>query len=341
MGISHPLSDEYDALRGAVLSLETTPPSSPLAHRHLLEHEVTRMDTLAGIAIKYGVEISDIKRANSLVTDSQMFAHKTLLIPLPGMPMPSSVNLNASGQRTKRARAPNHRQNRDALDSLDSSKSGQQGASPAMSTLQRYYGLTSQKGNAMDLSTEMSVYHNKGGGFQSNLSETLLNPSAAPGMNGTDRSWNYEAPANTGFSATNVANRTKGDGAPKPKQDGSVRRRQKVEAEPNTTDAQDDFLADPIKAIKSLLPRPISSIRLNMDAGSPDSSQKSGMSYLNGFKSVTVRKSPSAPSFVDAENGVSMWSSSKWTFNHDSFTRPLLDGLPKPASARRTKTALD
>ncbi|CAD6343835.1 unnamed protein product [Miscanthus lutarioriparius] len=339
MGISHPLSDEYDALRGAVLSPQTTPPSSPLAHRHLLEHEVTRMDTLAGIAIKYGVEISDIKRANSLVTDSQMFAHKTLLIPLPGMPMPSSVKLNSSGQRTKRARPPNHRQNRDALDSLDSSKSGQQGASPAMSTLQRYYGLTSQKGNTMDLSTEMSTYH-KGGGFQINLSETLLNPSTAPGTKGIDRNWDFDAPAN-GFSATNAANRANGNGAPKPKQDSSVRRRQKVEAEPNTADAQDDFLADPIKAIKSLLPRPISSIRLNMDTCNPDSSQKSSMSFLSGFKSVTVRKSPSAPNFADAENGVSMWSSSKWTFNHDSFTRPLLDGLPKPASARRTKTALD
>jgi len=297
------------------------------------------MDTLAGIAIKYGVEISDIKRANSLVTDSQMFAHKTLLIPLPGMPMPSSVKLNGSDQKTKRAWAPNHRQNRDALDSLDSSKSGQQGASPAMSTLQRYYGLTSEKGNTMNLSTEMSVYHK--GGLQSNLSETLLNPSAAPGTNDTDRSCDFEAPASTGFSATNIANGTKGGMAAKPKQDGSVRRRQKVEAEPNTTNTHDDFLADPIKAIKSLLPRPVSSIRLNMDTGSPDSSQKTSMSFLNGLKSVTVRKSPSAPSFVDAENGVSMWSSSKWTFNHDSFTRPLLDGLPKPVSARRTKTALD
>jgi hypothetical protein len=208
-----------------------------------------------------------------------------------------------------------------------------------MNTLQRYYGLTSQKGNTMDLSTKMSTYH-KGGGFQSNLSETLLNPSTAPGTKGIDRNWDFDAPAN-GFSATNAANGANGNGAPKPKQDGSVRRRQKVEAEPNTADAQDDFLADPIKAIKSLLPRPISSIRLNMDTGSPDSSQKSSMSFLSGFKSVTVRKSPSAPNFADAENGVSMWSSSKWTFNHDSFTRPLLDGLPKPASARRTKTALD
>lgn len=36
------------------------------------------------------------------MTDSQMFAHKMLLIPLPGRPMPSSVRLNGSGQKMKR-----------------------------------------------------------------------------------------------------------------------------------------------------------------------------------------------------------------------------------------------
>uniref|UniRef100_A0A0A9GW47 LysM domain-containing protein n=1 Tax=Arundo donax TaxID=35708 RepID=A0A0A9GW47_ARUDO len=336
MGISHPLSDEYDALRGAVLSPQRTPPSSPPpssccpADDDYLEHEVSRMDTLAGIAIKYGVEISDIKRANSLVTDSQMFAHKTLLIPLPGRSIPSSVRLNGSGQRMKRAWAPNHQQNRNVIDSLDSSKSGQQETSPAMSTLQRYYGLTSQKGNTMDCSTEMSVYGK--GSFQSIGSEALLSSS--------ERRWDCEEPVN-GFSATNGATGTKSAGANKPKQDGSMRRRQKVEADglSNTTDTQDDFLSDPIKVIKSLLPRPISGTRLNMDTSSPDSTQKSNISFLNGFKSV--RKSPSAPNFADAENGISMWSSSTWTFNHESFTRPLLDGLPKPVSARRTKTALD
>ncbi|WVZ78363.1 hypothetical protein U9M48_026089 [Paspalum notatum var. saurae] len=329
MGISHPLSDDYDALRGAaVLSPERTPPSSPPNHL-CLEHEVSRMDTLAGIAIKYGVEISDIKRANGLVSDSQMYAHKTLLIPLPGRPMPSSVRLNGSGQRTKR----------DAIDS--SSKRGQQGLSPAMDTLQRYYGLTSQKGNStMDCSTEMSVYRKSG--FHSNLSEALLDFSITPGKKGTDRSWEFEAPVNNGFSAsTNGASLTKSDRAPKPKQDGSVRRRQKVEADSNAVDTQDDFLADPIKVIKSLLPRPISSVRLNMDTGGPDSSQKKGsIPFLSGLR--PVRKSPSVPDFADAENGVSMWrSSSKWSFNHESFTRPLLDGLPNPVSGRRTKAALD
>ncbi|CAN6206583.1 unnamed protein product [Urochloa humidicola] len=340
MGISHPLSDEYDALRGAVLSPERTPPWSPPPpppDHNCLEHEVSRMDTLAGIAIKYGVEISDIKRANSLVTDSQMFALKTLLIPLPGRPLPASVRLNGSAHRIKRAWAPNHQQDRCITDPLDSSDYDQKGASPAMSTFQRYYGLSSQKGNATDCSTEMSLYRK--GSFESSLSETLLSSSAAPGTKGADRSWEYEEPVN-GFSSANGANGNKSDGIPKPKQDASMRRRQKVEAESNTTNTQDDFLVDPIKAIKSLLPRPISSIRLNMDTGSQDSSQKSNISFLNGFKSV-VRKSPSAPNFAGAENGVSMWSSSKWTFNHESFTRPLLDGLPNPVSTRRMKTALD
>ncbi|GJM97365.1 hypothetical protein PR202_ga14287 [Eleusine coracana subsp. coracana] len=332
MGISHPLSDEYDALRGAVLSPERTPPSSPPSSSDdYLEHEVSRMDTLAGIAIKYGVEISDIKRANGFVSDSQMFAHKTLLIPLPGKPIPSSVRLNGSGQRTKRAWAPSHPQNRDAfgLLKLDSSKSDRQGSSPAMSTLQRYYGLASQKGYTMDCSTEMSVCHK--GTFQSMAGETLLSSS---GMRGTDNSWDCDDPENGGFSAANGDIAAKSNGANKPKQDGSMRQRQKVEADrlSNTGDTQDDFLADPIKVIKSLLPRPISSMRLNMDASNPE---KSSISFLNGFRSA--RKSPSAPNFADAEDGTSMRSSSTWTFNHESFTRPLLDGLPKPQQVGATR----
>ncbi|GJN39422.1 hypothetical protein PR202_gb28540 [Eleusine coracana subsp. coracana] len=270
MGISHPLSDEYDALRGAVLSPERTPPSSPpSSSSDYLEHEVSRMDTLAGIAIKYGVEISDIKRANGFVSDSQMFAHKTLRIPLPGKPIPSSVRLNGSGQRTK--------------------------------------------------------------SFQSMAGETLLTSS---GMRGTDNSWDCDDPENGGFLAANGAIAAKNNGANKPKQDGSMRRRQNVEADhlSNTGDTQDDFLADPIKVIKSLLPRPISSMRLNMDASNPE---KSSISFLNGFRSV--RKSPSAPNFADAEDGTSMRSSSTWTFNHESFTRPLLDGLPKPQQVGATR----
>jgi hypothetical protein len=195
--------------------------------------------------------------------------------------------------------ASSHQQNRDSFGSLDSPKSCRQGTSPAMSTMQGYYGLTSYKGSTTDCSTEI----------QSMACERLLNSSAAPGTPTSDRSWDRDDPENV-FSAPTGA---KSKGADKPKQDGSLRRRQMVEEDP-------DFLADPIKAIKSILPRPISSICLNTNTSSTESSQKSNISSLNGFRSM--RKSPSTPSF-------------------DSLTRPLLDGLPKPASGRRTKTAMD
>jgi hypothetical protein len=60
MGVSDPLSDEYDALRGAVLSPDrSSPPSSFRAtDDDYLQHQVSRMDTLAGIAIKYAVEVT-------------------------------------------------------------------------------------------------------------------------------------------------------------------------------------------------------------------------------------------------------------------------------------------
>jgi len=322
MGISHPLSDEF---YGGMLLM--SPPSSPPAPvDNFLQHEVSRMDTLAGIAIKYGVQISDIKRANSLVSDSQMYAHKALLIPLPGRPMPSSVRLNSSSQRSKRAWAPNNQQNRDIADSLDSSNSSQQRSSLAMSSLQSYYGLSSQRG---DDSTEMSSY-SKG----SSLDEALLNSSSPPVR--TDRIRNLEDTPNC-FSATGGSCGVEGDGATKERQDVSVRRRQKVEAE-----TSDDLISDSIKMIKSFLPRPIAGTRLNTDRSSPDPVTKSNGSFLQGFKSA-LRKSPSASSFAETENntGVSMWSSSRWAFNHESFTRPLLDGLPKPAPVRRGKAALD
>ncbi|THU54955.1 hypothetical protein C4D60_Mb11t01510 [Musa balbisiana] len=61
-----------------------------------IEHRVSKMDTLPGVAIKYGVEVEDIKRLNGLTTDIQMFAHKSLQIPLPGRHPPSTRSTNGS-----------------------------------------------------------------------------------------------------------------------------------------------------------------------------------------------------------------------------------------------------
>ncbi|KAH7550646.1 hypothetical protein JRO89_XS13G0237400 [Xanthoceras sorbifolium] len=63
--------------------------SSSSCNGNYIEHQVSKMDTLAGVAIKYGVEVADIKRLNGLATDLQMFALKKLQIPLPGRHPPS------------------------------------------------------------------------------------------------------------------------------------------------------------------------------------------------------------------------------------------------------------
>ncbi|KAF1885008.1 hypothetical protein Lal_00028897 [Lupinus albus] len=63
--------------------------SSPPSTHGYIEHTISKLDTLAGIAIKYGLEVVDIKKMNSLITDHQMFALKTLRIPLHGRHPPS------------------------------------------------------------------------------------------------------------------------------------------------------------------------------------------------------------------------------------------------------------
>ncbi|KAG5008504.1 hypothetical protein JHK85_027046 [Glycine max] len=70
-------------------------PSSP-PRLGYIEHHVSKFDTLAGVAIKYGVEVADIRKMNSLVTDHQMFALKTLHIPLPARHPPSPYLSNGS-----------------------------------------------------------------------------------------------------------------------------------------------------------------------------------------------------------------------------------------------------
>eukprot|EP00890_Picochlorum_soloecismus_P006069 jgi/Picsp_1/6463/NSC_03810-R1_protein len=46
-----------------------------------VKHKIKKKDTLAGLAVKYKVSISDIKRANGFQTDTAMFGKEWLLIP--------------------------------------------------------------------------------------------------------------------------------------------------------------------------------------------------------------------------------------------------------------------
>ncbi|XP_029431278.1 lysM and putative peptidoglycan-binding domain-containing protein 2 [Rhinatrema bivittatum] len=55
--------------------------TAPLAERYL-QHRVSAGDTLQGIALKYGVTMQQIKRANKLFTTDCIFLRKSLNIPV-------------------------------------------------------------------------------------------------------------------------------------------------------------------------------------------------------------------------------------------------------------------
>lgn len=74
-------------------SAETSMSTPVAGHDPYLRHKLTKLDTLAGLAIRYNVTVSDIKRANGLLTDTGMFARDTLLIPTRQLPVGEEVQV--------------------------------------------------------------------------------------------------------------------------------------------------------------------------------------------------------------------------------------------------------
>lgn len=50
--------------------------------KDFLIHKVTKFDTLAGLAVRYGLSVFDLKKANGLASDQAMYARESLVIPL-------------------------------------------------------------------------------------------------------------------------------------------------------------------------------------------------------------------------------------------------------------------
>ncbi|XP_075580619.1 lysM and putative peptidoglycan-binding domain-containing protein 1 [Pelecanus crispus] len=59
------------------------------------EHRLEPGDTLPGLALRYGVTMEQIKRANRLYTTDTIFLKPTLLIPAPGGPCPEDKDKDA------------------------------------------------------------------------------------------------------------------------------------------------------------------------------------------------------------------------------------------------------
>ncbi|KAK8616148.1 hypothetical protein V6N13_017709 [Hibiscus sabdariffa] len=342
--------------------------SSSLPGAGSIEHPVSRFDTLAGVAIKYGVEVADIKKMNGLVTDLQMFALKTLQIPLPGRHPPSPCLSN--GSETPGESSANQNSGPDLppgwTDSFQSSrlKTPPRRVSPAMSSLQGYYGLKPSEKSVPSEGFEMAVYRKGESHYlEDGLSLKLSSNSDPPlRLQRKCRSVTDGFYDENGEIAPDIlsAGETK-DGDPDKSNDKLIRRRQKSEADfnartPEKLLKEDNNNSGGFSTItaKGLAQRSKAGSRTNLGAdaelfGVNTTPTGLGDGYVvDGF--ATVRKSSSTSSLQDQENGSlsSLWATSKWNLKPDlqalstvSIAKPIFDGLPKPISARKNKAALD
>ncbi|KAK4779138.1 hypothetical protein SAY86_006666 [Trapa natans] len=335
--------------------------ASPEANRcKYIEHRVTRMDTLAGIAIKYGVEVADIKRMNCLSTDLQMFALKILRIPLPGRHPPSPVPFDGAAYSREKSpeKSPSCNGNLIVLEPFESLrlKPSQKNVSPAMSTLQKYYGLRLPVLKSVSEGMEMAVYRSG----TSRSYEAAVHP---PKQSSIGDSTHKEDNLGNGFMLEdsgmaeyglliNIGDESSGE--------HSVRRRQKAESNPGIGTPEKLMKEDNsggssiFSAIngKNLDLRRKSASRTSLVADAESSWSNLIPAFgdsSNPDESVSVRKSYSLSSLQDSEcNGTS--SLLKWTRKTElpgvsaaSIAKPIFDGIPIPIpiSGRRNKAAMD
>ncbi|KAK9063865.1 hypothetical protein SSX86_017737 [Deinandra increscens subsp. villosa] len=337
-----------------------------------IDHTVTKFDTLAGVAIKYGVEVADIKKMNGLTTDIQMFSRNTLHIPLPGRHPPSPIMSNGydiqKGPRKSEMTPPNRRHSA-LFDSVKLSSSSPQTVSSSMDALRDYYGLKPTYQNGTDEILGPGAYK-KVGSFS--LEQGPKPPESSHPPLGLHRKCKSLANgmSEKGVAIDNVGHVTNGK---KPDSDtwyAKLLRRRLSEIDlqnhtpemllkPDTTNTTSAFS---VAAGKSLALRPKS---VSRTANDPDGLQnmpplKLGDSSISDTSSG-VKKSSSSPSFYDSyingnSNGnsnsgttiSSIWQTSMLNLTIDlqalstaAIAKPIFDGLPKPMSGRKNKAAID
>ncbi|XP_010547714.1 PREDICTED: uncharacterized protein LOC104819378 [Tarenaya hassleriana] len=344
-------------------------PSSSTPGAGYIEHRVSKFDTLAGIAIKYGVEVADIKKMNGLVTDLQMFALKTLQIPLPGRHPPSPCLSNCSsnpGEGSSEEASPCHGQtsshgdNQDLFDSfqslrLKSSERKDRKVSAAMNSLHGYYGLK-HSSRTVSEGLEMGVYKK----------EDFPHPEDDPYLRASPTTTN--PPLNHHKKSRSLVNAILAEvGESEEGQTGSdkqnekvMRRRQKSEADFNSgtpemmLKEESSSSSGGFSAIagKGLALRSKGSNRNSLWT-EPETGSVINMMLEAADSFSGVRKSTSVSSLQEQEgNGNStrsssiLWTSGKWSLKNDlltpaAITSSIFDGLPKPLTGRRNKAALD
>ncbi|XP_074312195.1 uncharacterized protein LOC141647765 [Silene latifolia] len=314
-----------------------------------IEHHVTKMDTLAGIAIRYGVEVADIKKMNGLVTDLQMYALKTLQIPLPGRHPPSHCLSNGRSS-VGSDETPSRQMQSDVHESFQSLKlTPDRKLSPAMCSLRDYYGLNSRRNSSE--SYEMAVYNKGSTRHQEN--EAFSSSSASSTMN---------LPFSQHRRSRSVANGFKTEEDDLAINVDAIYR--KYIGKLNTHTEKTEETRTPEKLLKEengsggwfsamtgkgLALRTKAASRTNLasegELGGANGFPNNLGDYIMGEGTSRVRKSSSTPSLQDQDgNGnLSIWKTSTWSLKPDlqALANPIFDGLPKPMSGRKSKAALD
>ncbi|XP_042056074.1 uncharacterized protein LOC121800610 [Salvia splendens] len=324
-------------------------------HSYII-HTVSKYDTLAGVAIKYGVEVADIKRLNGLVTDIQMFALKTLKIPLPGK-HPMSPTL-CNGQETQwpssSEQDPSSSRQSDLFDSFQSlklSSSEHHNVSPAMNSLRGYYGLRQpdEKASSEGLERNGRANYLKDGSFYTHSKHPLSHQRKSRSVA------NNLMYANGGLHNPLLSPESEDNGTNK-WIEKLLGRRQKSETElsscpPEKLLKEESSSSSGISS-EGLALRSKAATRAFSGEVDADSGRLNPISLNLGESpqtdSVTVvRKSSSTSSLMDTDISAlsSLWATSTWSLKPDfqalsSAALPIFDGLPKPMS-RKNKAALD
>ncbi|XP_004137527.1 uncharacterized protein LOC101205794 isoform X1 [Cucumis sativus] len=352
------------------MSPSNSSPSGVNGHggSNYIEHQISRMDTLAGIAIKYGVEVADIRRLNGLAADLQMFALKKLRIPLPGRhpPSPSLSDGSAVTGNGSVNEEPLHLgQPTNMLNSLQSwrLKSPNQKASPAMSTLQKYYGLSSQTLETSSVDMEMSVYRTENSNSTGDGLFSRTSVLSTPPLNIYSKTRKYAGSFWTdNDSITEHLLRTdSGDVESEKSDEKLVRRRQKAEVDNGVTTTERSLKGENSNG-NYFSPSNGKSLAMRLKSGSRTALlSDSDPVWINsipvglGDDIITdgtseVHKSLSTSNLRDQDNSnsTSVWSTAKWSLKPDlqalssvAISKPLFDGLPNPITGRRNKAALD
>ncbi|KAK4756842.1 hypothetical protein SAY87_006969 [Trapa incisa] len=283
-----------------------------------IEHPVSKFDTLAGVAIRYGADVVDIRRLNSLVTDTQMFALKSILIPSSGRHPPCSSN-GFHNPRSLRLKSSQQKEK----------------ASPAMSSLQGYYGLSANDCVTQPHVTEMAGWEEGGPLYLENGLFPRTNLPLSRNRKSRSLIMDFINEKGDPTDQSTGAEESSGRWVENP-----IRRRQKSESnftamipervlkgDTHTTTGTSGVSS--AMAAKGLALRPNKTNMSQMALGDVAQCTTSSSSLTN------VRKSSSTPSLQDqdAASLPYIWPS--------SIAKPIFDGLPKPQANRRNKKALD